>query len=216
MSVSIPKKTWFSVKFTFIARGRAHCKIVRKYCIFGCSTHFGHITASPYAKWLNTDSASYGSLVAAASLNTRSIQLQTPCDLSRGSALLPGTKSPVNEGRNLDDEINAQAAVILVCMAIPPWSMRVIVGSALCLWINFAYFFEEWQWFIWTESLRTHIWKNNRSPYQSGQREIAYHAKLIKTSMIISGQSTEDTIPNMESETTQCAESNCLRVSEFT
>ena len=50
MSVSIQKKTWFSVKFTFIARGRAHCKIVRKYCIFGCRTHFGHIAASPYAK----------------------------------------------------------------------------------------------------------------------------------------------------------------------
>ena len=34
------------------------------------------------------------------------------------------------------------AAVILVCMAIPPspnhWSMRVIVGSALCLWIKFG------------------------------------------------------------------------------
>ena len=48
------------------------------------------------------------------------IDLQTPCDLSRDSALLPGTTSPVNGGRNPDDEINAQAAVILVCMALPP------------------------------------------------------------------------------------------------
>ena len=83
--------------------------------------------------------------------------------------------------------------------------MCVIVGSALCLLIKFAYFSEEWQWFIWTESLPTRIWKNSRSPYQSGQPEIAYPAKRITTSVIISGQSTENTIPNMESETTQCA-----------
>ena len=30
-------------------RSRAHCKMLRKYCIFGCRTHFGHIAASPYA-----------------------------------------------------------------------------------------------------------------------------------------------------------------------
>ena len=65
-------------------RGRAHCKILRKYCIFGCRTHFGHIAASPYAKWLNIDSASYGLLVAAASLNTRSI-----CKLRVISAVAP-------------------------------------------------------------------------------------------------------------------------------
>ena len=59
------------------------------------------------------------------------------------------------------------------------WSVCIIVGSALCLWIKFAYFSEEWQWFIWTESLQTRIWKNNQSPYQSGQREITYPAKLI-------------------------------------
>ena len=97
-----------SKSITF-SRGHAHCKILHKYCIFGCHTHFGHITVSPYAKWLNTDSASYRSLVAAASLNTRSICKL--CDLSRGSALLPATTSPVNEGQNLDDEINAQTAV---------------------------------------------------------------------------------------------------------
>ena len=58
--------------------------------------------------------------MAAASLSTaRWFALETLRDLSRGSAFLPGT-SPVNEGRNLDAEINAQAAVILVCMAIPP------------------------------------------------------------------------------------------------
>ena len=42
------------VKNKTCSRGRAHCKILCKYCIFGCHTHFGHITASPYAKWLNT------------------------------------------------------------------------------------------------------------------------------------------------------------------
>ena len=83
--------------------------------------------------------------------------------------------------------------------------MHVMVGSAQCLWIKSAYFSEEWQWFIWTESLRIHIWKNNRSPYQFGQQEITYPAKLITISLIISGQSTEDTMPNMASETTQCA-----------
>ena len=73
-----------------------------------------------YAKWLNINSVSYSSLVAAASLSTaRWFALETLRDLSRGSAFLPGT-SPVNEGRNLDAEINAQAAVILVFMATPP------------------------------------------------------------------------------------------------
>ena len=38
------------------------------------------------------------------------------------------------------------------------WSMGFIVGSALCLRIKFAYFSEEWQWFIWTKTLRTHIY----------------------------------------------------------
>ena len=45
------------------------------------------LAASPYTKWLNTDSASYGSLVAAASLNTRSI-CKLLCDLSCGFAQL--------------------------------------------------------------------------------------------------------------------------------
>ena len=65
-------------------RGRAHCKLLCKYCIFRCCTHFGHIAASPYAKWLNPHSASYGSLVAAASLNTRSF-----CKLCVISAVVP-------------------------------------------------------------------------------------------------------------------------------
>ena len=38
------------------------------------------------------------------------------------------------------------------------WSMGFIVGSTLCLWIKFAYFSEEWQWFIWTKTLQTHIY----------------------------------------------------------
>ena len=63
-------------------------------------------------------------MVAAASLNTRSIC--NPCDLSHGSALLPGTISAVSEGRNLNDTINAQAAIILVCMAIPPHTHTLI------------------------------------------------------------------------------------------
>ena len=33
-----------------IIRGRAHCKILRKYCIFGCRPHFGRIAASPIRK----------------------------------------------------------------------------------------------------------------------------------------------------------------------
>ena len=64
------------VSFSFCStafRGHALCKVLHKYCIFGCHTHFGCIAASPYTKWLNTDSASYSSLVAATSLNTRSI-----------------------------------------------------------------------------------------------------------------------------------------------
>ena len=103
---------------SYHSRGRAHCKILRKYCIFGYRTHFGHIATSPlwYAKWLNTDSASYGSLVAAASLDTRSI-----CKLRVISAVAPHS-SPALQVQSraesdLGDEINAQAAIILVCMA---------------------------------------------------------------------------------------------------
>ena len=74
-------------------RGRAHWEILCKYSIFGCQTHFGHIAASPYAKWLNIDSASYGSLseslVAAASLNIRSV-----CKLRVISAVAPHSSPP--------------------------------------------------------------------------------------------------------------------------
>ena len=58
-------------------------------------------------KWLNTDSASYGLLVAAMSLNTRSTW-----KLCVNSAMIPHsslahTAGPVSEGRTLDnDEIN--------------------------------------------------------------------------------------------------------------
>ena len=116
--------------------------------------------------------------------------------LSSGSALLPGTTSStepstkwcwrsMEEVQSLKGRIRTKQMreLPLVCMAItpppppPPQSMRVIVSRALCLWIKFAYSSEEWQWFIWTQSLRTRIWKNNR---QSGQREIAYPAKLIR------------------------------------
>ena len=48
-------------------RGRAHCVNI------AISGAIRILATSPFAKWLNTDSASYGSLVAAASLNTRSI-----------------------------------------------------------------------------------------------------------------------------------------------
>ena len=81
--------------------------------------------------------------------------------------------------------------------------MRVIVGSALCL---LSYFSKPNLY----EPI--YIWKNNRAPYQSGQREIAYPAKLITISVIISGQSTEDTNPSMECETTQCGMSACIRI----
>ena len=50
--------------------------LIAKFCVniafFRWCTHSGHITTSPYAKWLNTNWASYGSLVAATLLNTRS------------------------------------------------------------------------------------------------------------------------------------------------
>ena len=40
--------------------------LIAKVCInivfLGCFTHFGHIAATPYAKWLNTDWTSNGSL----------------------------------------------------------------------------------------------------------------------------------------------------------
>ena len=78
------------------------------------------LAASPYTKSLNTDSASYSSLVAAVSLNTRSI-----CKLRVISAMAPHSSLAlqINEGWNLDNKINAQAAIILVCMEIPPQSL---------------------------------------------------------------------------------------------
>ena len=40
----------YILQFLYI-QGCAHCKILHKYCIFWCRTHFSHIAASPYAKW---------------------------------------------------------------------------------------------------------------------------------------------------------------------
>ena len=44
--------------------------LMARFCVnivlFGCYTHYSHIAASQYAKQLNTDSESYGSLVATA------------------------------------------------------------------------------------------------------------------------------------------------------
>ena len=142
-----------------------------------------NVATSPYAKWLNINSASSSSLLAATSQFAN-------CDLGCGSAPLPGT-SPVNEGRDLDDK--RASCYFGLYVDRPP-----------CLWIKFAYFSDEWR-FVWTESVHTHICKSSQSPYQSGQQEIVYPAKHVAISVIISGQSTEDMIPNMESEATQCA-----------
>ena len=69
-------------------RGHAHCKIVRKYCMFRVPyrTHFSHIAASPYAKWLNADSwLTGGSRITQHYLQTV-MQAPQPC----GPALLSG------------------------------------------------------------------------------------------------------------------------------
>ena len=75
-------KIWLQEKIQnqltiWIIKNKCHCftavVLISKSCInvafSGCSMHFSHITASPYAKWLNAD-LSYGSLEAAISLNT--------------------------------------------------------------------------------------------------------------------------------------------------
>ena len=46
LTAQLPQKT----ESTY-SRGCAHCKMLRKCCIFGCCTHFSHITVSPYAQW---------------------------------------------------------------------------------------------------------------------------------------------------------------------
>ena len=75
--------------------------------------HLGHTAASPYAKWLAPiDWTGYDSLVAAASHT----QTRSTCKLHVISAVATHscparTTSLVNEGRNLDDELNAQAAI---------------------------------------------------------------------------------------------------------
>ena len=71
-----------------LSRGCAHWKILHKYCIFRVLYKFFHIAVSLYAKWLNTDSTSYGSVVAAAPLSTSSTCRL--CHLRHGSALLSG------------------------------------------------------------------------------------------------------------------------------
>ena len=137
---------WFSQRITWTLKsGIIHpgvaliAKFLRKYCNFGCHTHFGHITTSPYAKWLNIDSASYGSLVAATSLNTRSI-----CKLRVISAVAPHS-SPALQIQSMKGGIwsvrwnKCASCIILVWWRYPPrpptpsnhWSMHVIVGSAL-------------------------------------------------------------------------------------
>ena len=152
---------------------------MRKYCIFGCCTHWPHRRVT-VLKWLNTNSGSYGSVVAAAWLNTRSI-----CKLCVISAVAPHSSLTlqVQSIRAESGRRNKHASCSYFGLygdtPLNHRSMCVIVGSALRLGIKFTYFSKEEQRFNWTESLWTCIWKNNRSPYQSGQREITYPAKLI-------------------------------------
>ena len=47
---------------TFILSGSCSFNHCKKIAFWGCCTHFGHIAASPYAEWLNTNWTSYGSL----------------------------------------------------------------------------------------------------------------------------------------------------------
>ena len=69
---------WYTIKYTGVA-------LIANFCInIGFSGAVHILAALPYGKWLNTGSASYGSLAAAASLNTRSI-----CKLHVISAVAP-------------------------------------------------------------------------------------------------------------------------------
>ena len=61
MRMRTPVSSFWLFHFQLLPPGSCSLqKILRKYCILGCHTHIDHITASPDAKWLNTNSASYG------------------------------------------------------------------------------------------------------------------------------------------------------------
>ena len=71
-----------------LSRSCSYWKILHKYCIFRVLYTFFHIAVSLYAKWLNTVSTSYGSVVAAAPLSTRSTwRLSVISDMALHSSL---------------------------------------------------------------------------------------------------------------------------------
>ena len=130
-----------------------------------------------YAKWLNINSVSYSSLMAAASLSTaRWFALETLRDLSRGSAFLPGT-SPVNEGRNLDAEINAQAAVIFGLYGDTPPTADLCALSVNTIRILFRR-----MTMIYLNRIFTNPYLEEESVSVSDWPKIAYLAKLISNS----------------------------------
>ena len=75
--------TYFAI-FRLLTRDHTYCKILHiiNITFWGCHSHFSHITAWSYVKWLITDPTSYGSLVTAMSLTTSSTW--NLCHLSHG------------------------------------------------------------------------------------------------------------------------------------
>ena len=139
----LPTNRETSLTFTF----HSGVMLIAKFCVntafFGYHVHFGHIAASPYTIWLTTDWTSYGSLWLphhSVIKDRTATQLMIFGVISAGvpHSSPPCTTSPVNEGRNLnDDKINVLllAAIIfrLLGDAFSPQvlSLHRIVGNAL-------------------------------------------------------------------------------------
>ena len=118
--------------------------LIAKLCVniafFGCCTQFSHTAASLNAKWLHTDWASLGSLVAATSLDTRST-----CKLCFTSAMAihssPAcTASPVKEGWNLDHKHVSYHKFWSVMQHFFPIKSDPLQLVAPFLWMKFALF----------------------------------------------------------------------------
>ena len=126
--------------------------LIAKFCInivfFGCCMHFGHIAASLYAKWLNTDWTSYGSLwlpchstldLLGNSVSSKTVQLMIFSVISAVAphSFPPHTTSLVNgraesgQWRNKHISCHNFANLRQYCFHPQVLSLHLIISSAL-------------------------------------------------------------------------------------
>ena len=187
--------------------------LIAKFCInivfFGCCMHFGHIAASLYAKWLNTDWTSYGSLwlpchstldLLGNSVSSKTVQLMIFSVISAVAphSFPPHTTSLVNgraesgQWRNKHISCHNFANLRQYCFHPQVLSLHLIISSALST--NEIHILEKKKpisnWILMKPYLEELV-------SISDWPEITDLAKLI---VIFSSQSTDNMIPEMRFE----------------